>query len=85
MILHLLKLLVEKIIYVDLEKQDDGNYQVIISKDYEHNNIIESSVDQSEEDIKKLKLDKYINKGGTITYNFKLNGNYLYFDSSSIK
>ena len=77
--------LIEKIIFIDLEKQDDGNYQVIVSKDYEHNNIIESSVDQTEEDIKKIDIEKYIKKAGTITYTFKLNGNVLYFDSSEIK
>ena len=77
--------LIEKVIFIDLEKQDDGKYQVIVSKDYEHNNIIESSVDQSEEDIKNININKYINKGSTITYTFKLNGNVLYFDSSEMK
>ncbi len=77
--------LIEKVIFIDLEKQDDGKYQVIISKDYEHNNIIESSVDQSEEDIKNININKYIDKGSTITYTFKLNGNVLYFDSSEMK
>lgn len=77
--------LIEKVIFIDLEKQDDGKYQVIVSKDYEHNNIIESSVDQSEEDIKNININKYIDKGSTITYTFKLNGNVLYFDSSEMK
>ena len=77
--------LVEKVIFINTEKQEDGKYKVIISKDYEGNNVIESSVDQTEEDIKKIKVNKYINKGATVTYNFKLNSNVLYFDSSEIK
>lgn len=79
--------LVEKLIYVYVKKQADGKYEVIISKDYEHNNIIESSIDQTEEDLKKIKIDKYINKAATITYNFKIKetSNILYFYSSEIK
>ena len=77
--------LVEKLIYVDVKKQSDGKYEVTISKDYEHNNIITSSVDQTSSDVKNIKLSKYKDKAATITYNFKLNGNVLYFYSSEIK
>lgn len=79
--------LVEKVIYVNIKQQNDGKYEVIISKDYDHKNLIESIADQSEEDIKKITVDKYINKAATITYNFKLNGNtnILVFESSEIK
>lgn len=77
--------LIEKVIYIDVKQQSDGKYEVIISKDYDHNNIIESLIDQSENDIKKIKISKYKDKAATITYNFKLNGNVLYFDSSEIK
>ena len=76
--------LVEKVIFVDIKQQNDGKYEVTISKDYDHNNIIESAVDQTEEDIKKITVDKYKDKAATITYNFKLNGNILYFYSSEI-
>ena len=79
--------LIEKVIYVDYKKQADGKYEVIISKDAGHENIIESSIDQTEEDLKKIKIDKYINKAATITYNFKIKepSNVLYFYSSEIK
>ena len=76
--------LIEKVIFVDIKQQNDGKYEVTISKDYDHNNIIESAVDQTEEDIKKITVDKYKDKAATITYNFKLNGNILYFYSSEI-
>lgn len=79
--------LVEKIIYVNYKKQADGKYEVTISKDAEGDSIIESSIDQTEEDLKKIKIDKYINKAATITYNFKIKetSNILYFYSSEIK
>lgn len=79
--------LVEKVIYVYVKEQSDGKYEVTISKDYEHKSIIESSIDQTEEDIKKIKVDKYIDKAATITYNFKIKepSNVLYFYSSEIK
>lgn len=77
--------LVEKLIYVYAKQQPDGKYEVTISKDYDHNSVIESSIDQTEESLKEIKIDKYINKAATITYNFKLNGNILYFYSSEIK
>lgn len=77
--------LIEKVIYIDIKQQSDGKYEVTISKDYNHSNIIESSIDQTEEDIKKITVDKYIDKAATITYTFKLNGNILYFYSSEIK
>lgn len=79
--------LVEKLIYVRVKKQDNGKYEVTISKDYNHNNIIESSIDQTEEDLKSIKIDKYITKAATITYNFKIKetSNILYFYSSEIE
>lgn len=79
--------LVEKLIYVYVKRQADGKYEVIISKDYDHKNIIESSTDQTEADLKKIKIDKYIDKAATITYNFKIKdtSNILYFYSSEIK
>ncbi len=79
--------LVEKVIYVNIKQQNDGKYEVIISKDYDHKNLIESIKDQSEADLKKITVDKYIDKAATITYNFKLNGNtnILVFESSEIK
>lgn len=79
--------LVEKLVYVYVKKQADGKYEVTISKDYDHKSVIESSVDQTEEDLKKIKIDKYIDKAATITYNFKIKdtSNILYFYSSEIK
>ena len=79
--------LVEKLIYVYVKKQENGKYEVTISKDYERNDIIESSIDQTEDDLKNIKIDKYINKAATITYNFKIKetSNILYFYSSEIK
>ena len=79
--------LVEKVIYVSIKQQSDGKYEVIISKDYNHENIIESSVDQTEDDLKNITINKYINKAATITYNFKIKdtSNILYFYSSEIK
>lgn len=78
--------LVEKLVYVLVKKQADGKYEVIISKDAEHESIIESSIDQTEEDLKRIKIDKYIDKAATITYNFKIKepSNVLYFYSSEI-
>ena len=79
--------LVEKVIYVSIKQQSDGKYEVTISKDYNHENIIESSVDQTEDDLKNITINKYINKAATITYNFKIKepSNVLYFYSSEIK
>ena len=79
--------LVEKLVYVLTKKQADGKYEVIISRDAAHESIIESSIDQTEEDLKKIKIDKYIDKAATITYNFKIKepSNILYFYSSEIK
>lgn len=79
--------LVEKLVYVYVKKQADGKYEVTISKDYDHKSVIESSVDQTEEDLKKIKIDKYIDKAATITYNFKIKdtSNILYFYNSEIK
>lgn len=79
--------LVEKVIYIDVKPQTDGKYEVIISKDYDHKNIIESSIDQTKEDIEKITVDKYIDQAATITYNFKIKepSNILYFYSSEIK
>ncbi|MBR5369830.1 MAG: hypothetical protein IK137_00840 [Bacilli bacterium] len=79
--------LIEKLIYVSLRQQPDGKYEVTISKDYEHTNVIETSIDQTEDDLKKITIDKYIDKAATITYNFKIKNtsNILYFYSSEIK
>lgn len=79
--------LVEKLIYVNVKQQSNGKYEVVISKDYEQENIIESSIDQTLDDLKEIKIDKYINKAATITYNFKIKdtSNILYFYSSEIK
>lgn len=74
----------EKIIYVDVKKQNDDKYEINISKDYNHENVIESSIDKTEKDLSNITIDNYIKKASTITYIFKLNGNVLYFDSSSI-
>ena len=79
--------LIEKVIYVYAKQQSDGKYEVTISKDYDHKNIIESSIDQTEDDLKNITIDKYINKAATITYDFKIKepSNILYFYSSEIK
>lgn len=79
--------LIEKVIYVYAKQQADGKYEVTISKDYDHKNIIESSIDQTEDDLKNITIDKYINKAATITYDFKIKepSNILYFYSSEIK
>ena len=76
--------LVEKVIYPVYSKQNDGTYEVNIYSDFDHKNIIEKVTDKDENYIRKIKIDKYIDKGATITYIFKLNGNVLYFDSSKI-
>lgn len=77
--------LIEKVIFVKVEKQEDGKYDVTISKDFEHDNVIESMTDQTESDISKIKVDKYKDKAATITYTFKMNSrNQLYFYSSTI-
>jgi flagellar basal body-associated protein FliL len=79
--------LVEKLIYLVAKKQENGKYELTVSKDYEHKNIIESSSDLTEEDLRNISIDKYINKAATITYNFKIKepSNVLYFYSSEIK
>lgn len=78
--------IMEKIIYVKAVEQDDGKYEVTISKDYDHKNVIKSIVDQTKTDLEKIKIDDYIDKAATITYTFKLKGtsNVLYFYSSEI-
>ena len=77
--------IVEKLVYVDLKKQADNSYDVVISKDYEHNNVIESSTDLTESDVRKLSVKKYLKNAATITYHFRLDGNVLVFDYSEIK
>ena len=77
----------EKIIYTDLEKKEDNTYSLSIYKDYDHKMLLEKKNNLTEEDIKTKKIDikDYQNHASTITYKFALNGNILYFDSSSIK
>lgn len=78
---------VEKLVYVDVTKNAENSYGVVVSKDYEHNDVIETSTDLTEEDVKNIKIDKYIKNAATITYHFKLDGNtnILVFDYSEIK
>lgn len=76
--------LIEKVIYPVYSKQSDGTYEVSIYSDFDYKNIIEKITDKDENYIRKIKTDKYMDKGSTITYIFKLNGNVLYFDSSKI-
>lgn len=76
--------LIEKVIYPVVKKQADGKYEISIYSDYDHTNVIESSVDKDISDIGKIKIDKYIKNAATVTYTFKLNGMILYFDSSKI-
>lgn len=77
----------EKVIYPDLVKNEDNTYTLSIYKDYEHKLLIERKNNLSEEDIKdyEIKMSNYKTKASTITYKFGLNGNTLYFESSSIK
>ena len=77
----------EKIIYTDLIKNEDNTYTLSIYKDYDHKLLIERKSNLTEEDIKdyEIKISDYKTKASTITYKFGLNGNTLYFESSSIK
>ena len=77
----------EKVIYPDLVKNEDNTYTLSIYKDYEHKLLIERKNNLSEDDIKdyEIKMSNYKTKASTITYKFGLNGNTLYFESSSIK
>lgn len=77
----------EKVIYPDLVKNEDNTYTLSIYKDYEHKLLIERKNNLSEKDIKdyEIKMSNYKTKASTITYKFGLNGNTLYFESSSIK
>ena len=79
--------IIEKLIYVHAKKQSNGMYEVTISKDYDGENVIESSIDQTEDDLKDITISKYLNKAATITYTFKIKdtSNVLYFYSSEIK
>lgn len=77
--------LIEKVIYVQAEKNDNNTYDISVYSDYEHTNELDKLTNQSEDDIKKFSITKYIDKAATITYTFQLNGNVLYFYSSSIK
>ena len=77
--------LVEKVLYIDLVKNDNNKYDVTIYKDYEHTDVIDTLKDQEETDLLNIKLSDYVKKGATVTYIFKVNGNVLYFDSSSIQ
>ena len=77
--------LVEKVLYIDLVKNDNNKYDVTIYKDYEHTNVIDTLKDQEETDLANIKFSDYAKKGATVTYIFKVNVNVLYFDSSSIQ
>ena len=77
----------EKIIYTELEKSDDNTYSLSIYRDYDHKMLLEKKSALTEDDLKDKRIDikDYQNHASTITYKFALNGNILYFDSSSIK
>ena len=75
----------EKVIYTE-STVDNGNYVVKIYSDYEHTNLIETKQNITAEYLKQnpINIDNYLDKAGTISYLFKLNGTTLYFDSSRI-
>lgn len=77
----------EKVIYTELEPKDEDTYTLSIYKDYDHKSLIERKTNLSKEDIEKTKIDisDYKKKASTITYRFGLDGNTLYFESSTIK
>ena len=75
----------EKAIYPEVTSNGDNNYTLSIYKDFEHTNLIEKKSDVSKEELNKIDVTKYKNQAATITYKFVLNGNILYFGSSSIK
>ena len=75
----------EKVIYPVVERTDMDNYTLTIYKDYEHKKMIEKKSNVTKEDLKKIDVKNYKSQAATITYKFGLNGNVLYFESSSIK
>ena len=75
----------EKVIYPVAERTDMDNYTLTIYKDYEHKKMIEKKSNVTKEDLKKIDVKNYKSQAATITYKFALNGNVLYFESSSIK
>ena len=78
--------LVEKVIYTKVEKQDDNTYNISIYKDYENTQLLETKTNVSEDDLKDevISIEKYKDNASTITYRFKLSGNILCFNSSTI-
>ena len=78
-------ILQEKVVYVKQEERD-GTYTLYITKDYEHNSVIETRPNLSKDELMDFQLDvsRYIDKASTITYTFKTNNNVYYFSNSEI-
>lgn len=77
----------EKVIYTELEEKDEDTYTLSLYKDYNHESLIERKSRLSKEDVEntKINISDYKTKASTITYRFALDGNTLYFHSSTIK
>ena len=75
----------EKVIYIKTEEKD-GAYTMYITKDYEHNNVIETrpNMDKETLDSTSIDINNYLEKASTITYTFKVNNNVYYFSNSEI-
>ena len=78
-------ILKEKVVYAKLEDKG-GNYSIYITRDFDHNNLIETKPNLSKADVLSFYLDvnNYMDSASTITYTFKVDNNIYYFSNSEI-
>ncbi len=78
-------ILKEKVVYVK-ENESEDSVSLTISKDFEHNSIMDTKSNISKESIDDYQFDisPYLENASTITYTFKVNNNAYYFASSEI-
>lgn len=76
--------LTEKVVFTEVKKENDI-YTISIYKDYQHTDLIEKKMNQTEETLAQnpIKITNYKDKATTIKYLFKISGTMLYFDSST--
>lgn len=77
----------EKVIYTDLVKNGEDNYTLNIYSDYAKTNLLESRPNVTAASLTQnpVLIDNYEQRATEITYNFKEEDNYYYFESSSIE
>lgn len=78
-------ILKEKIVYAKLENTGNS-YSIYVTKDFDHNNLIETKPNLSKSDVFNFHLDmnNYMDKATTVSYTFKVDNNIYYFSNSEI-